>query len=197
MGFFSSFFSAKKKGIQKTDRVYLTRKAANNAIVQFIVEASLAKENVIVIYFFKETKHELDALITNTPNVSWVNGHFSGTIRQMGFNAAMKNRILVADTHPDFNTETSVLAALETAGYMHQKITFFNGLDDPIFIPFGAERIQKLMVSMGLKEDEPVEHKMITTSIDNAQKKVMEKKMNISRIDSREEMLRRLSEKNG
>ena len=37
---------------------------------------------------------------------------------------------------------------------------------------FGSERIQGVVEKIGLEEDMPVEHKMLTKSIENAQKKV-------------------------
>ena len=37
---------------------------------------------------------------------------------------------------------------------------------------FGAERIQGLMERLGMEEGEPIEHRMVTRAIENAQKKV-------------------------
>ena len=37
---------------------------------------------------------------------------------------------------------------------------------------FGSERISNMMAKLGWKEGEPIEHKMITNSLENAQKKV-------------------------
>ena len=49
---------------------------------------------------------------------------------------------------------------------------FYIGLDDELMRLFGSERIQGVVEKIGLEEDMPVEHKMLTKSIENAQKKV-------------------------
>ena len=49
---------------------------------------------------------------------------------------------------------------------------FYIGLDDELMRLFGSERIQGVVEKIGLEEDMPVEHRMLTKSIENAQKKV-------------------------
>ena len=49
---------------------------------------------------------------------------------------------------------------------------FYIGLDDDLMRLFGSERIQGVVEKIGLEEDMPIEHKMLTKSIENAQKKV-------------------------
>ncbi len=52
------------------------------------------------------------------------------------------------------------------------KSVFFIGLDDDLMRLFGGERIEKMVSSMGLPDDEPIEQKILTSAIENAQKKV-------------------------
>ncbi len=49
---------------------------------------------------------------------------------------------------------------------------FFLSLDDDLLRIFGGERIAKIMDRLGMEEGEPIEHKMITRAIENAQKRV-------------------------
>lgn len=49
---------------------------------------------------------------------------------------------------------------------------FYLSLEDDLLRLFGAENISKIMDKLGLEEDEPIEHSMITSSIEHAQKKV-------------------------
>ena len=49
---------------------------------------------------------------------------------------------------------------------------FFVSMDDDLMRLFGSERIASMMTKLGWKEGEPIEHKMITGSLENAQKKV-------------------------
>ena len=49
---------------------------------------------------------------------------------------------------------------------------FFVSMEDELMRLFGSERISNMMAKLGWKEGEPIEHKMITNSLENAQKKV-------------------------
>ncbi|MCF8371621.1 MAG: preprotein translocase subunit SecA [Bacteroidales bacterium] len=56
---------------------------------------------------------------------------------------------------------------------------FFVSLEDDLMRLFGSDRISKLMDRMGLKEGEVIQHKMISNSIERAQKKVEENNFGI------------------
>src|SRR3989338_6042980 len=49
---------------------------------------------------------------------------------------------------------------------------FYLSLEDDLLRIFGSERISGLMEKLGMEEDQPIEHKMITKAIENAQRKV-------------------------
>jgi preprotein translocase subunit SecA len=49
---------------------------------------------------------------------------------------------------------------------------FYISLEDDLMRLFGGDRIQGLMETLGLEEDQPIENRMLTTSIENAQRKV-------------------------
>ena len=49
---------------------------------------------------------------------------------------------------------------------------FFVSMEDDLMRLFGSERISSMMSKFGWQEGEPIEHKMITNSLENAQKKV-------------------------
>ncbi|GAB3234262.1 preprotein translocase subunit SecA [Hymenobacter seoulensis] len=56
---------------------------------------------------------------------------------------------------------------------------FFVSLEDNLMRLFGSDRIAKLMDRMGLEEGEVIQHSMITSSIERAQKKVEENNFGI------------------
>lgn len=49
---------------------------------------------------------------------------------------------------------------------------FFLSLEDDLMRIFGSDRIKGFMTTLGMEEDEPIEHRMITNAIAKAQKKV-------------------------
>ncbi|MCR1899412.1 preprotein translocase subunit SecA [Irregularibacter muris] len=56
---------------------------------------------------------------------------------------------------------------------------FYISLEDDLMRLFGSERILGLVESVGLEEDQPIEHKMLSRGIENAQKKVEANNFNI------------------
>ncbi len=56
---------------------------------------------------------------------------------------------------------------------------FFVSLEDNLMRLFGSERISNLMVKMGIEEGEVIQHSMISSSIERAQKKVEENNFGI------------------
>ena len=49
---------------------------------------------------------------------------------------------------------------------------FFLSLEDDLLRIFASERVSNLMLKLGMEEGVPIEHRMVTKSIENAQKKV-------------------------
>ncbi|HLA26692.1 MAG TPA: preprotein translocase subunit SecA [Syntrophales bacterium] len=49
---------------------------------------------------------------------------------------------------------------------------FYLSLEDDLLRIFGAERISSIMDRIGIEEDQPIEHKLISRAIENAQKRV-------------------------
>lgn len=56
---------------------------------------------------------------------------------------------------------------------------FYVSLEDDLMRLFGSDRIAKMMDSLGMKEGEVIQHSMITSSIERAQKKVEENNFGI------------------
>ena len=56
---------------------------------------------------------------------------------------------------------------------------FFLSLEDDLMRIFGADNISGIMDKLGMEEDEPIEHSLITKSIERAQKKVVDHNYNI------------------
>ena len=56
---------------------------------------------------------------------------------------------------------------------------FYIGLDDDLMRLFGSDRISNVVDKIGLEEDMPIEHKILTKSIEGAQKKVEGKNFGI------------------
>ncbi len=64
---------------------------------------------------------------------------------------------------------------------------FYLSLEDDLMRLFGGERVQNLMGSLGIDEDTPIENKLLTSTIENSQKKLegrnFEMRKNVLRYD--------------
>ena len=53
-----------------------------------------------------------------------------------------------------------------------EKIVVFSALDEPLFKHFGSDKIIPVMKMLGMKEDEVIEHNMVSKSIIKGQEKI-------------------------
>ncbi len=51
-------------------------------------------------------------------------------------------------------------------------MVFYSSLDEPAFKMFGGERLTGLLDTLGMKEDEAIEHSMVTKAMQRAREKV-------------------------
>ena len=56
---------------------------------------------------------------------------------------------------------------------------FYLSLEDDLMRIFAGDRVKDLMVRMGMPDDEPIEHPLVTRSIENAQRKVEERNFDV------------------
>ncbi|MCX7920402.1 MAG: preprotein translocase subunit SecA [Clostridia bacterium] len=56
---------------------------------------------------------------------------------------------------------------------------FYISLEDDLMRLFGSERLTSIVNALGLEDDQPIEHRMLTNAIENAQKKVEGKNFDI------------------
>lgn len=58
-----------------------------------------------------------------------------------------------------------------------KKIIVFSAMDEPLFKHFGSDKIIPMMKMMGMKEDEVIEHNMVSKSIISGQEKIAKQVM--------------------
>jgi hypothetical protein len=79
--------------------------------------------------------------------------------------------ILFAEHYPLYKAEKESLDALIPIG-TKASYGFYVSLDERLMEIFGGDRIKDLLAKMGLKEDDFISHSMVTSAIENAQKKL-------------------------
>jgi hypothetical protein len=56
-----------------------------------------------------------------------------------------------------------------------KNIIVFSALDEPLFKHFGSDKVIPMVKMLGMKEDEPIEHSLVSKSIIKGQEKIAEK----------------------
>lgn len=72
-----------------------------------------------------------------------------------------------------------------------EKIIVFSAMDEPLFRHFGSDKLIPLMKMMGMKEDEVIEHSMVSKSIIRGQEKIAEQVALEQTAASQEEWMRK------
>ena len=163
MGF--SFFGKKENKIAGpvfTDKTYISTAAKMNACLD------LAKKEpaCLFICWFPETarkfkeffrEHKLDEiLITEARSVH---------------TALVQNKMPVfTEHHPLHNKEMELVR-----NWAHKELIVFNALDEPLLRYFGSDRVIKLVEMLGMKEEDAIEHALVSRSIITAQEKIASK----------------------
>ncbi len=161
---FSSLFG-KKESEDNThlfkDRAYMTTEAKMKACV------ALAKEDhaVIFIAWFTDTAKQFKNYFTD-------NGLSENRITEathLSSSQLISNTPVFVEHYPLNSKEMDLVS-----NWNKKNIVVYSGMDEPLFKHFGSEKLIPLMKIMGMKENEVIEHAMVSKSIISGQKKIEE-----------------------
>lgn|GEM_PF-4891222 len=173
MGFFGNLFGGNKQESAKIDvQVYMHRAYVNQLVVD-----SVKVGHTAVISFFESTHHHLQEMAG--PDFKdnfflYSTLHNSSALTRIQSLTSSGYRILLSERFPIPKREVELMDHLkqwQIATY----VTSFCALDDRIMQAFGSEKIMGMMRSMGMSETECIQHQMINSSLERAQKKIAEK----------------------
>lgn len=194
MGLFSFLKSDKPV---YADKVWKTRPVAMKGMITEALKSITQNQAPIVFSYFEDTITEVISFLATAgvPYFQLTNdslGEASGQSKVVfvcdasliasssgaGFLNALfaKHRIqfLFAGHYPLPTKENKIIEKLSSS-YPQSPITFCSAIDDPSFKPFGADRIMSVLDQMGLKEDECIEHAMVSKAMANARAKIESK----------------------
>lgn len=153
-----SFFSKKDESIKIKDVVWLTEEAKFKALANEVVK----QPGTIVIAWFEQTYEKLGPFFTTSIFLA----------REINSYSIENENILFAEHYPLAKKEKELFERLKL-----KDAIVYSSLDEPLIKKFSGNKLQELMLKMGMKEDEPIEHQMITASIKNLQRKLAKKVM--------------------
>ncbi|PLW93070.1 MAG: hypothetical protein C0592_07545 [Marinilabiliales bacterium] len=83
-------------------------------------------------------------------------------------------QIIFTEHYPMPEKDSEILSKT-AAAIPNAEIVFYISLDDPLMRLFNSGKIGDMMKNMGMDENEAIEHRMISSAIFNAQKKITKK----------------------
>ncbi|MEQ1585275.1 MAG: hypothetical protein ABL895_05310 [Cyclobacteriaceae bacterium] len=191
-----------------TDKVWRTKTMAWRGMITEALKALTQNEIAIVFTFFDKTQTEIIDFLnqSNVPYFQLVPNQTSEAANQekvflcnvevlqstamMGlistWSAKTKVTFLFAGHYPLPSKEQLVIQRLNTS-FPKSEIIFCSSLDNPSFKIFGSERIVDLLDKLGMKEDEAIEHAMVTKAMENARTKVESSVTHETKAESEEE----------
>ncbi|KAF1679279.1 MULTISPECIES: preprotein translocase subunit SecA [unclassified Veillonella] len=188
------------------DLIFKTKKAKYKAVVKDVVERHKKGQPVLVGTTSITQSEELsDMLLKSGVPHNVLNAKHHEKEAEIVANAGQRGMVTIATNMAGRGTDISLGEGVAELGGLHILGTerhesrridnqlrgrsgrqgdpgssqFFLSLEDDLMRIFGADNISGMMDKLGMEEDEPIEHSLITKSIERAQKKVENHNFNI------------------
>ena len=185
--------------VDHEDAVYMTKKEKFNAVVNAVVEAHAKQQPVLVGTITIETSELISRMLKKQGikhNV--LNAKFHELEAEIVAQAGQAGAVTIATNMAgrgtdikldDVAREAGGLMIIGTERHESRRIDnqlrgrsgrqgdpgesrFYISLEDDLMRLFGSERLMKIFTSLGVAENEQIEHKMLSNAIEKAQEKI-------------------------
>ncbi len=154
-----NLFKKKSKGAKVTDTVFIS----TTEKYQVMLEEWKKDQSIAYIFWFEDSLNEAVAFFSaaTTEEITLL------LVRQATSQQLAGKIPVFAEHHPLENKEQEFYRKMN----MNQ-VKIYSALNEPLYKHFGSEKIIDLMRKLGIKENEAIEHSMISSSIKKAQKNI-------------------------
>ena len=185
--------------VDHEDAVYMTKKEKFNAVVNAVVEAHAKQQPVLVGTITIETSellsrmlkrqgikhnvlkakfHELEAEIVSQAGQAGavtIATNMAGRGTDIKLDDVARNAgglmIIGTERHESRRIDNQLRGRSGRQGDPGES-RFYISLEDDLMRLFGSERLMKIFTSLGVAENEQIEHKMLSNAIEKAQEKI-------------------------
>ncbi|MBL7726513.1 MAG: hypothetical protein JNM68_02455 [Dinghuibacter sp.] len=150
------WFKKKERGIAVTDLIFMGTPAKHRRLLAMAQQ----EQPPVFVCWFEETAEAVAQFFADNQvhNITVALPREAAQHRAAAY--------VFCEHHPSFKTEQQYFQQLALT-----EALVVSALDEALFTAFGGNRIISLMKSLGLEEDEPVSHAMVSASIKKAQEK--------------------------
>jgi hypothetical protein len=157
-----NLFKKKEDSPKIIDKVWMTGAAKLQAFVE-----EWKKDNTIFyVFWFDETLRNTEFFFSKEVPAQ---APFI-TAREATAHSLAGKTVIFAEHYPLHEKEKELFQKLSLG-----QVQIWSSLDEPLFKHFGGEKIVQLMKQLGVKDNEAIEHKMISKAVQNAQEKIQKK----------------------
>lgn len=147
--------------MQVIDRVFLSQQAKLNALEEEVK----SNPDIILIIWFDDSYRTFEEVLTMRQIQADIK-----LAREVSWHEAENKKIIFSEHYPLVSKEKELFEKLKLTTAI-----FYTALDDALLQHFGGDKIIGMMKNLGMNENEPLEHPMISSSIRNAQDKIASK----------------------
>mgnify|MGYP003575494279 CR=1 FL=1 len=170
-----SFFKRKPKQIPTVVKIWMTENARNNACF----DLAQNQPSTTFVAWFEETRNSFTKF-ANAKGITSIDIQLATY-----FHVAKEGaQVIFLEHHP---LQAEEQQKFESLGLTEASV--YTSMEEPLFGIFGGEKIVELMKKMGMREDDLIEHNLVTKSIKKAQDKIAEKAVLNSRANSQADWL--------
>ena len=157
-----NLFKKKEPEIKVVDKIVIDESAKLKAMLS----QWNSNKNIVFVFWFDESLHQAE---------TWFTGQIAGpvalfTVREATTPQVAGKAVVFAEHYPLRRKEQELFQRLKL-----EEVIVFSSLKEPLFQRFGSDKIIQMMQQLGMKDDEVMEHNMISKAIRNAQEKIEKK----------------------